>query len=162
MQSMSRVGSYWRIRLERGICLQKVSAAEKEKIHLMLISCPSHAGKNSTDFWASTLSISKNQKYLWATTRSRQSDSTGYISGYLLASDGSIGERLFLQETSTSGGTSSAVSASLFSDDYFALTDSSVGFVEVWKMQANGTGAGVVSRVMLEDGGCCANEVWLS
>ena len=40
------------------------------------------------------------------------------------------------------------------------LTDSSVGFVQIWRVTANGGSAEVVVTVQINDGGCCANAIW--
>jgi carboxy-cis,cis-muconate cyclase len=77
---------------------------------------------------------------------------------FSLASDGSIGEQLFLEPTTSSGGTANAVAPSEFSDRFVALTDIVVGFVEVRGWQGNGS-ASVVTHLGIEDVGCCANAV---
>ncbi|CAK4033591.1 Carboxy-cis,cis-muconate cyclase [Lecanosticta acicola] len=120
------------------------------------------SGSNSSLYWADEVMLSKSSNLLWATNRARTTSSKGYISAFSLTADGAIEKQLFLTETTTSGGSANAVTPSGFSDEYVALTDSSVGFVDVWKLAANRSTASVVSRVMLEDGECCANAIWYS
>lgn len=125
-------------------------------------------GSSDSDYWSDEVAVSASGSYLWATSRGRSDDTPGYISAFALdPSSGAITSQLFLMETTTSGGTANSVAPSEFSDKYVALTDSSVGFVEIWKFSvptlSNSTGsASVVARVALEDGGCCANAVWVS
>lgn len=106
------------------------------------------------------LSYSKNT--LWTTARARSSNSTGYISAFSLSSTGAIESQLFVTATSTSGGTANAVTPSDFTDKYVALTDSSVGFVEIWTIADDNSAATLVAHLDLDDGGCCANAVWYS
>lgn len=41
-----------------------------------------------------------------------------------------------------------------------ALTDNSVGFVQIWRLGENGANASVVATAELNDGGCCGNALW--
>ncbi|KAF2471767.1 carboxy-cis,cis-muconate cyclase [Lindgomyces ingoldianus] len=116
----------------------------------------------ASDYWADEVMLSASSKYLWATNRGRSNTTLGYISAFLLANDGSISKQLFLTETTNSGGSANAVATSDFSDEWVALTDSSVGFVQIWRLSGNGTVAKVVAQLNIHDGGCCANAVWYS
>ncbi|KAF8866949.1 carboxy-cis,cis-muconate cyclase [Acephala macrosclerotiorum] len=118
------------------------------------------SGEANADYWSDEVALSYSNTYLWATSRSRSTNTTGYISAFSLSTNGSISSQLFLTPTTNSGGTANSVAPSTFSDKYVALTDSSLGFVEVWAFE--GTNASVVARVNIEDGGCCANAVWYS
>ncbi|KAH6664414.1 putative carboxy-cis,cis-muconate cyclase [Halenospora varia] len=120
------------------------------------------AGSSNSAYWSDEVALSYSNSYLWATSRARSSNSTGFISTFSLSSDGAIQEQLFLNATTNSGGTANSVAPSTFSDRFAALTDSSVGFVEIWELAIDGKNASVVAKVMLEDGGCCANAVWYS
>jgi carboxy-cis,cis-muconate cyclase len=120
------------------------------------------SGAASPSYWSDEVALSFSNSYLWATSRARSINSTGYISAFSLASDGSIQSQLFLNATSSSGGTANSVAPSTFSDQFVALTDSSVGFVQIWQLGSDGGSASVVARVDIEDGGCCANAVWYS
>ncbi|KUJ21723.1 3-carboxy-cis,cis-mucoante lactonizing enzyme [Mollisia scopiformis] len=120
------------------------------------------SGSDSSSFWSDEVALSYSTNYLWATSRARSTNATGYISAFSLATDGSITSQLFLSPTTNSGGTANSVSPSPFTDTFVALTDSSVGFVEIWQLAENGTSASVVARADLDDGGCCANAVWYS
>ncbi|CZR56947.1 related to carboxy-cis,cis-muconate cyclase [Phialocephala subalpina] len=118
------------------------------------------SGEADSDYWSDEVALSFSNTYLWATSRSRSTNTTGYISAFSLSSTGNITSQLFLTPTTNSGGTANSVAPSTFSDKYVALTDSSLGFVEIWGFE--GTNASVVARVDIEDGGCCANAVWYS
>ncbi|PIA88996.1 Carboxy-cis,cis-muconate cyclase [Cercospora beticola] len=117
---------------------------------------------NGSQYWSDEVALSKSSNFLWATSRSRSTSSTGYISAFNLTANGTIDQQLFLLPTTSSGGSANAVAPSGFNDEYVALTDSSVGFVEIWKLAANASAATVVSHLDLNDGGCCANAVWYS
>jgi carboxy-cis,cis-muconate cyclase len=120
------------------------------------------SGASSSSYWSDEVALSFSNNYLWATSRARSTNSTGYISAFSLAADGSIESQLFLNATSSSGGTANSVAPSTFSDQFVALTDSSIGFVQIWQWGTDGTSASVVARVDIDDGGCCANAVWYS
>lgn len=116
---------------------------------------------NSSSYWSDEVAISYSTNYLWATSRSHTTDAVGYISAFTLSDEGVIGKQLFLNETTTSGGTSNSVAPSEFSDQWVALTDSAEGFVEIWEL-VDGNATKIVAHLDLADGGCCANAVWYS
>ncbi|KAI0105468.1 carboxy-cis,cis-muconate cyclase [Nemania sp. FL0031] len=114
-------------------------------------------GLDPADYWADEVSLSREDKYLWATNRARNTSEKGYISAFELSSTGEIARQLFLLETSTSGGFANSVLASPFNDSLAALTDNSTGFIEIWHVDK-----GVIAHLDISDGqGCCANAVWL-
>ncbi|KAH8163206.1 hypothetical protein CIB48_g5045 [Xylaria polymorpha] len=115
-------------------------------------------GQDPAEYWADEVSLSRENRYLWATNRARDSSSRkGYISAFELSPSGEIASQLFLLETSTSGGFANSVAASPFDDAIAVLTDNSTGFVEIWHVDR-----GVVAHLDIPDGqGCCANAVWL-
>ncbi|KAG7443377.1 putative carboxy-cis,cis-muconate cyclase [Guyanagaster necrorhizus] len=115
---------------------------------------------DSTTHWADEVQVSANATYLWATTRSRETNETGYLSVFSLNGNGSIANQLFITPTTTSGGTSNAVSPASFADEFAAITDTSVGFVEIWQLLDDASNATAVAHIDLVDGGCCANAVW--
>jgi carboxy-cis,cis-muconate cyclase len=119
-------------------------------------------GENATAFWADEVAVSSSGSYLWATNRRRTGSGSGYISAFGLDESGAILKQNFLLPTTTNGGAANSVAPSPFSDRFVALTDSSVGFVEIWELTTNGTSASVVAHLDLADGGCCANAVWYS
>ncbi|KAH7191641.1 hypothetical protein BKA60DRAFT_601589 [Fusarium oxysporum] len=111
---------------------------------------------NSSSYWADEVLLStpgegSSPKYLLAATRSRKTGVPGYVSAFSLdAKTGGIKEQLFLQETTNSGGSANAVSPALFSEDFFAITDSGSNFIEVWKI--NEKSASAVAHLDLENG----------
>ncbi len=121
---------------------------------------------SASGFWADEVALSFSGSYLWATNRARQTNSgstaKGYISAFDVDQSGAILRQKFLLPTTTSGGSANSVAPSRFSDRFVALTDSSVGFVEIWELAQDGISAGVVAHLDLADGGCCANAVWYS
>lgn len=119
-------------------------------------------GEDSANYWADEVALSFTNNYLWATNRGRSTNGTGYISAFTLDEDGAILEQNFLVPTTSSGGSANSVAPSPFSDRFAALTDSSVGFVEIWELADDASSAKVVAHLDLNDGGCCANAVWYS
>ncbi|KAK7415950.1 hypothetical protein QQX98_005523 [Neonectria punicea] len=119
---------------------------------------------NSSSYWADEVLFSipaegSSPKYLIAATRSRTTGISGYVSAFSLATEsGGIEEQLFLLPTTNSGGSANAVSPALFSENYFAITDSGSNFIEVWTI--DGKDASVIAHLNLENGP--ANAVWYS
>ncbi|KAI1496914.1 Lactonase, 7-bladed beta-propeller-domain-containing protein [Biscogniauxia marginata] len=114
-------------------------------------------GEDASEFWADEVSISANNKYLWATNRAYNDNRKGYISVFELEESGAIVDQLHLLPTTTSGGFANSVATSRFDDSIAALTDNSTGFVQIWHVER-----GLVAHLDIEDGGgCCANAVWL-
>ncbi|KAK0488436.1 hypothetical protein IW261DRAFT_1439355 [Armillaria novae-zelandiae] len=118
------------------------------------------SGANVSTHWADEVQVSANENYLWATTRSRETGETGYLSVLSLSENGSISSQLFITPTTTSGGTANAISPASFSEEFAAITDTSVGFVEIWRLLDDASNATAVAHIDLIDGGCCANAVW--
>lgn len=115
----------------------------------------------TSDYWSDEVAISYSTNYLWATSRGRSTGTDGYISAFTLSADGAIEKQLFLNATTSSGGTANSVAPSDFTDQWVALTDNSEGFVEIWEL-VDGNATRIVARLDLDDGGCCANAVWYS
>lgn len=126
----------------------------------MFGQCFADLGLSNSSYWSDEVALSATNQYLWATSRSRSTNSTGYISAFSLELSGAIKEQLFLLPTTTSGGAANSVAPAFFSDEWAALTDNSVGFVQIWRLGANGTNAEVIATVELNDGGCCGNVLW--
>lgn len=128
-----------------------------------LLPSPSY---NTSLYWADEVALSPSGKYLWATNRGRSSGTLGYISAFTLTEDGAVVDQNFLVETTNSGGAANAVAPSPFSDRFVALTDSEVGFVEIWELAANASTATMIAHLDVIDNtsgtGCCANAVWIS
>ncbi|KAH6653218.1 Lactonase, 7-bladed beta-propeller-domain-containing protein [Truncatella angustata] len=119
-------------------------------------------GEDAKNYWADEVALSPSNDYLWATNRGRGANATGYISAFALDGEGRILGQNFLLPTTSSGGAANSVAPSPFADRFAALTDSSVGFVEIWELAADASSANVVAHLDLIDGGCCANAVWYS
>lgn len=123
-------------------------------------------GFPSVDYWSDEVAMSFSGSYLWATSRAHNINQTGFITVFSLAPDGEILEQLFLTPTTSSGGTANAVTPADFNDRWAALTDSSIGFVEIWRLADDGSKAEVVAHLKVGNpvapgqNGCCANAVW--
>jgi carboxy-cis,cis-muconate cyclase len=96
--------------------------------------------------------------YLFATTRSNHFDVTGYITAFKLGPNGNIERQLFIHPTSTSGGHSNAVSPCDFSDEWLALCDDQLGFVEIYRFQDENLAR--VARVDIPEKGFGMNAIW--
>lgn len=126
---------------------------------------------NSSSYWADEIQFSYSPsspatpRYMYAATRSRTSTVPGYVSAFELdITTGAILEQLFLVETTGSGGVANSVTSALFSEEYFAITDSEGAFVEVWKLVVDGAGDGAVSAeavVHLGLGSGPSDVVWV-
>ncbi|KAE8378530.1 hypothetical protein BDV26DRAFT_281056 [Aspergillus bertholletiae] len=120
---------------------------------------------NTSSYWsdevAFSVSSSASPKYLLASARSRSTSSPGYVAAFSLdATTGAIQEQLFLTQTTGSGGSANSVSPALFSEDYFAITDSGSNFIEIWQLSTDGNVAAVAAHLDLDNGP--ANVVWYS
>ncbi|KJK61777.1 Lactonase 7-bladed beta-propeller [Aspergillus parasiticus SU-1] len=118
---------------------------------------------NTSSYWsdevAFSVSSAESPKYLFASARSRSTSSPGYVTAFSLdATTGAIQEQLFLSQTTGSGGAANSVSPAIFSEDYFAITDSGSNFIEVWQVSADGSAATVAAHLDLDNGP--ANVVW--
>ncbi|OCL01207.1 putative carboxy-cis,cis-muconate cyclase, partial [Glonium stellatum] len=109
------------------------------------------------------VTVSSSGSYLWANSRARSSNATGYLTAFSLdPSSGAIIEQILMVPTSSVGGSANSVAAAFFSDQFVALTDYPTGYVEIWQMNnaASKFTAKPIARVDIKDGGCCANAVW--
>jgi carboxy-cis,cis-muconate cyclase len=114
--------------------------------------------------------LSSDNRYLWATARALQNTTyPGYVNAFLLDDHGAIVKRLFMMPTTTVGGIANAISPAPWASEWSALTDIGTGYVQIWKMSEEKAGdhgieygtAVAVARVDINDGGCCANAIWL-
>jgi carboxy-cis,cis-muconate cyclase len=108
---------------------------------------------------------SASPRYLLASTRSRTTGISGYVSAFSLDADtGAVSEQLFLLPTTNSGGVSNAVAPAPWGDErYFGLPDSVSNFVEIWRIDDNDTDAVTAAPVVhldLSEGP--ANMIWYS
>lgn len=117
-----------------------------------------------SQYWADEVIISRSGRIIYATTRARGIDSTGYLSAFSVSRQGRIEGQLFQIPTTNSGGISNGITLSDWSDDWIAVTDTAKGFVEIWQVLRNKKqkviGAKVVSHLDIPDPGCCANSIW--
>jgi carboxy-cis,cis-muconate cyclase len=119
---------------------------------------PDSVRKNVNNYRGDIVVKSHSGKYLFATTRSNTLSIAGYISVYRLGSGGAIEEQICLQETRSSGGHSNAVAPCPWSDKWVALTDDTVGFIEMWKWEKEELTFEV--RCEVREPGFGMNAVW--
>ena len=100
----------------------------------------------------------RSGEYLFATTRGNSFDITGYITAFKLGPNGNIERQLFIHPTSTSGGHSNAVSPCDFSDEWLALCDDQLGFVEIYRFRDETLAR--VARVDIPEKGFGMNAIW--
>ncbi|KAK1750373.1 Lactonase, 7-bladed beta-propeller-domain-containing protein [Echria macrotheca] len=141
--------------------------AVKESVRYRLIP----EKENNTQYWSAEVMLSPSERYLWATARAqRDTTNHGFISVFLLASDGHIIKEMLRVPTTTVGGWANAISPAIWSDEYAAMTDYPQGYVQMFKLDGKieteygieYTTATPVSKVDIADGGCCANVIWYS
>lgn len=82
----------------------------------------------------------------------------GYISAFSLAENGSIERQLFMNPTSSSGGHSNAIVPCPWTDEYIAITDDTVGFIEMYRWQDGFLGR--VARCEVTEPGFGMNAIW--
>ena len=119
---------------------------------------PDGVRDNLKNYRADVVVKSQSGKYLFATTRSNTLSIPGYISAYKLDEDGAIERQISLQETRSSGGHSNAVSPCPWSDEWIALTDDTVGFIEIWKWENEELSCAV--RCEVHEPGFGMNAIW--
>lgn len=102
--------------------------------------------------------LSHTGKYLFATSRSNAAGTPGYISIFALSAEGSIERQMALQPTTTGGGHSNAVAPCDWSDEWIALTDDEVGFLEIYRW--DGDWLARVARCEVKEPGFGMNAVW--
>ncbi|KAJ5889262.1 Carboxy-cis-cis-muconate cyclase [Penicillium tannophilum] len=100
----------------------------------------------------------KSGDYLFATTRSNHFDVTGYITAFKLGPSGEIERQLFINPTSTSGGHSNAVSPCDFTDEWVAICDDQLGFVEMYRWRDEKLAR--VARCDIPEQGFGMNAIW--
>jgi len=106
--------------------------------------------------------LSPSKKYVWATARAQLNTTNyGYISCFKLKEDGDIQTKLFTIPTTTTSGIANAVAPAFFSDEWVAMADYGLGYVQMWRFtEGSKPTAKAVARVDIADGGCCANVLW--
>lgn len=120
---------------------------------------------NGSSYWSSDVAVSNSSstspKYLLAFARGRDSDTKGWVNGFALdAETGAISEKIFIEEANGYGGTTNTITPSIFSEEYFAVTDEGVDFVEVWQITSNASSASAVAHLDLDAGP--VNVAWYS
>jgi carboxy-cis,cis-muconate cyclase len=138
---------------------------------LLTNSVSTAKGELKENYWSAEVMLAPSGRYVWATSRGkRNTEFYGYISCFLLDSEGMIVKRMFMVPTTTKAGWANAISPAFWNDEYAAMADYPDGYVQIWKMEGkketeNGieyTTATAIARVDIGDGGCCANAIWYS
>ncbi|KAF8610428.1 putative isomerase YbhE [Ceratobasidium sp. AG-I] len=99
---------------------------------------PSGLECSTSVFWSDEVAISSDSSILYASTRGRTSSTNGYVAGFSLSSNGTIGELQFIFNMTSSGGAAAAIIAAPASIDssetfYSSLSDSEVGYIAIMK-----------------------------
>ncbi|KAI9758145.1 MAG: hypothetical protein M4579_003177 [Chaenotheca gracillima] len=113
---------------------------------------------NPKNYRSDVVFCTSSGRYLFATSRANDKSTTGYIAAFKLSPVGAIERQLFLNPTPTSGGHSNAVSPFPWSDEWLALTDDTLGFVEIYRFHDEMLAR--VARVECADPGFCMNAIW--
>jgi len=119
---------------------------------------PDKVRDNIKNYRGDVIFRSSSGKYLFATTRSNTLDIPGYITAFRLGSEGNIEAQLFLEPTSSSGGHSNAVAPCPWSDEWVAVTDDTVGFVEMFRWREERLEK--VARCEVTEPGFGMNAIW--
>jgi len=126
------------------------------------------AFSNSSSYYGDEVAFSIPQekgsspRYLISSTRSLGS-TPGYVTAFALDPlTGNITSQLFVLPTTGAGGEANAVTPANFSEEYFAITDTTSNFIEVWKIESceNSTSASAVAHLGFDSEP--ANAVWYS
>ncbi|KAF2086032.1 carboxy-cis,cis-muconate cyclase [Saccharata proteae CBS 121410] len=113
---------------------------------------------NQKNYRADVVQINSSGTHLFATTRSNTIGVPGYISAFELDPVGSINRHMFMNPTSSSGGHSNAVAPCPWSDEWIAITDDTVGFIEIYRW--DGEFLGRVARCECTEPGFGMNAIW--
>ncbi|KAF2398098.1 3-carboxy-cis,cis-mucoante lactonizing enzyme [Trichodelitschia bisporula] len=122
---------------------------------------PSLLSSNPKLYRGDVCALSASARTLFATTRSNDRNTPGFITALAVGPDGRITQQRTLQHTLSSGGHSNAVVPAPWDEGLLALTDDVEAVVEVWRWEE---GPGVLYRVAREklgQDGAGMNVVWL-
>lgn len=101
-----------------------------------------------------------SSRYLICSTRSLGT-TPGYVTVFALDPlTGNITSQLFVLRTTGTGGEANAVSAAIFSEEYFSITDTSSNFIEVWKIESRKKSTSAFAVAHLDFDSEPANTVW--
>ncbi|KAK7564100.1 carboxy-cis,cis-muconate cyclase [Phyllosticta citricarpa] len=113
---------------------------------------------NIKNFRGDVVFLTQSANTLFATTRSNTIGVPGYISAFSLSKNGHIERQLLLNPTSSSGGHSNAVAPCPWTDEYLAITDDTVGFIEIYRWTEGWLGR--VARCEVTEPGFGMNAIW--
>ncbi|KAK7722716.1 hypothetical protein SLS57_004921 [Botryosphaeria dothidea] len=113
---------------------------------------------NLKNYRADVVFTTQSGETLFATTRSNTIGVPGYISAFSLDENGRIERHLFMNPTSSSGGHSNAIAPCPWTDEYIAITDDTVGFIEMYRWQDGFLGR--VARCEVTEPGFGMNAIW--
>ncbi|KAJ3902584.1 3-carboxy-cis cis-mucoante lactonizing enzyme [Lentinula edodes] len=118
---------------------------------------------NASLYWGDEIALSSSGVTLYASTRSRDNNSTGFIAAWDLTPTGDIVDPngLFIVPTPAGGGTSNILTTSPWNDNMLILTDEDMDFAALYNLTNNGTQLEELSRVDISGTSCCAGSVWV-
>lgn len=124
------------------------------------------AFSNSSSYFGDEVVLSipqaytSSSRYLICSTRSLGT-TPGYVTVFALDPlTGNITSQLFVLRTTGTGGEANAVSAAIFSEEYFSITDTSSNFIEVWKIESRKKSTSAFAVAHLDFDSEPANAVW--
>ncbi|KAJ3775443.1 3-carboxy-cis cis-mucoante lactonizing enzyme [Lentinula raphanica] len=118
---------------------------------------------NASLYWGDEIALSSSGATLYASTRSRESNFTGFIAAWALTSTGDIADSsgLFVVPTPAGGGTSNILATSPWHNNLLILTDEDMDFAALYNLTDDGTELVELSRVDISGTSCCAGSVWV-
>ncbi|KAJ4479300.1 3-carboxy-cis cis-mucoante lactonizing enzyme [Lentinula aciculospora] len=118
---------------------------------------------NASLYWGDEIALSSSGATLYASTRSRDDNSTGFIAAWALTATGDIvdPDGLFVVPTPAGGGTSNILTTSPWNDNMLILTDEDMGFAALYNLTNDGTKLVELSRVDISGTSCCAGSAWV-
>lgn len=104
---------------------------------------------NASLYWGDEIALSSSGVTLYASTRSRDNNSTGFIAAWDLTATGDIVDPngLFIVPTPAGGGTSNILTTSPWNDNMLILTDEDMDFAALYNLTNSGTQLVELSRV---------------
>lgn len=134
-----------------------------------MLNCITGADRHS--YRGNTLRLSRDGKYLFASTRGSTKETRGYIAAFELDSDGKLTDTTAVayEQTPTSCGIAGAIepafwkgSEGIAAQDYLLHVDEEAGYVRVLGWSGNLKRFQEIASTRLPDGATASHAIWLS